>query len=81
MATEVWRSPVELRHEDGDHFHCIRNSRDAVACLMTSWPATHDATYAAARKTCLMALSDQCSSEEARDAFIVAAATAKLLRD
>jgi hypothetical protein len=79
MATDVWSSPVELRLEDGDHSRCIRNSREALAYLKTGWPAAHDATYAHAVRECLSALNRRRGSKEAREAFIAAAANAKLL--
>jgi hypothetical protein len=79
MAIDLWSSPVELRHEDGDHSRCIRNSREAVAYLKTGWPAAHDATYAHAMRECLSALNYGRGSKEAREAFIAAAANAKLL--
>lgn len=72
---------MELRLEGPDHFHCVRNSREALACLATSWPAAHDATYAKARKDCLTALDQKLGDEEARASFVNAAREAGLLRD
>lgn len=80
METDLWSSPVELRLEGADHFHCVRNSREALACLATSWPAAHDVAYAEARKKCLMALDHRLGHEDARASFMNAARKAGLLR-
>jgi hypothetical protein len=77
---ELWSAPVELCVESGDHFESVRNCREALACLGARWPASHDETFASARKKCLMAIERKAGGEQARDAFIRAAKTAGLLR-
>ncbi|THV12839.1 DUF982 domain-containing protein [Rhizobium rhizophilum] len=80
MTNDPWDKPVELLIEDSSHFQCIKNSRDAVACMATSWPVRHDREYAAARRACLMALDGKLSSTRARSAFVAAAEKAGILR-
>lgn len=80
MIDDLWDKPVELMIDGPDHFHCVGNSREAVACLSNSWPGEHDALYATARRTCLKAIEGKVRSEEAQAAFINAAENAGILR-
>lgn len=38
MSIELWDPAVEIAVDNGDHFKSITNTRDALACLMTTWP-------------------------------------------
>lgn len=74
----IWDANVEVTFDN--HFHVIRNAREAVAFLMKSWPETKSASYAAARKACLDAAEGTIPGAEARAAFEAAAKKAGILR-
>jgi hypothetical protein len=79
MNDDPWDKPVELPVQGSDHFHCIKNSRDAVACMAIAWPAPRDREYAMARRACLRALDGKLSNKRARAAFVAAAEKAGIL--
>jgi len=80
MTEDLWDKPIELVVENSDHFHCVSNSREAIAFLTTSWPGGRDAAYAAARRACMKAIEGKVRTEEAQAAFISAAEKAGILR-
>jgi Protein of unknown function (DUF982) len=80
MTDDLWDKPVELMIDNSDHFHRVSNSREAVACLKTAWPAERCGAVAVARKACLMAIEGKGSREAAQSAFMKAAAKAGILR-
>lgn len=80
MADDIWDKPIELMVDNSDHFHCVGNSREAMAFLATRWPGDRDAAYATARRACLKAIEGKARTDEARAAFISAADKAGILR-
>ncbi|MBY5682670.1 DUF982 domain-containing protein [Rhizobium leguminosarum] len=80
MNDDLWDKPIELMIENSDHFRSIRGTRDAMACLMTSWPTKGGKAFSAARRACLAAIDGKVASEEAKLAFIRAAEEAGILR-
>jgi hypothetical protein len=80
MTDDLWDRPVELMIENSDHFHQVRSSREAIACLMSSWPGDHTTGFAKARRTCMNAINGKARCEDAQAAFLKAAEEAGLLR-
>ena len=80
MPTELWDSAVEITIDCGDHFKSVRNSREALACLMTSWPDRGGDAFAKARKACMGAIDGRVEKSVAFQAFKDAAIEARLLR-
>ncbi|KPH04429.1 DUF982 domain-containing protein (plasmid) [Rhizobium acidisoli] len=80
MRRDFWDQPVEVIVGDGDHLKSIRNSRDALAYLMTCWPPEKAASFAAAKKICTDAIHGQADATAAALAFKVAAEEAGVLR-
>ncbi|RUM06053.1 DUF982 domain-containing protein [Rhizobium chutanense] len=80
MRRDFWDQPIEVVIGDGDHLKSIRNSRDALAYLMTCWPCEKAASYAVAKKICTDALDGRADSSAAASAFNVAADEAAVLR-
>ncbi|WP_348628196.1 DUF982 domain-containing protein [Rhizobium leguminosarum] len=79
MRYDFWDQPVEVSG-DGDHPKSIRNSRDALAYLMTCWPREKAASFAVAKKICTEAVDGRADSAAAALAFKAAAEEAGLLR-
>lgn len=80
MNNSIWDVNVELAMECGDHFHVVRNAREAIACLTTRWPDIKGSSYAVARQICLGALEGTKTNAEARAAFEAAADEAGILK-
>ena len=80
MTEDLWDKPIELMIENSDHFRSVSGSREAVACLMTSWPTPAGKRFAAARRACLGAIEGKVKAAVARRAFIKAAEEAGILR-
>ncbi|AXV16428.1 DUF982 domain-containing protein [Neorhizobium sp. SOG26] len=80
MTEDLWDKPVELMIENSDHFRRVSNTREAIACLATSWPKDRCKVVAAARKVCLKALDGKATSAQAQAAFLRAAEDAGILR-
>lgn len=81
MSEDLWDKPIELMIENSDHFRSVIGTRDAMAYLMTSWPAQKSKRFAAARRACLGAIDGKVDSTAARLAFIRAAEEAGILRN
>ncbi|WP_307145483.1 DUF982 domain-containing protein [Rhizobium tibeticum] len=80
MKTDIWDRGVELVIDGKDEFRTVSNTREAVECLMTSWPDEKGPAYATARKACLSALDGEPSDIDPRAAFIAAAGECGILR-
>lgn len=80
MDTDLWDRPIEIAIESGDHFKSIRNSREAVAYLMTGWPQKGGESFAAAKRVCMDAVKERSDSSAAALAFRAAAREAGILR-
>ncbi len=80
MSTELWETTVEVTVDCGDHFKSVRNSRDALSCLMTCFPSRGGKAFAAARKACMGALDGRVDVSVAAEAFKLAAKEAGVLR-
>ncbi len=80
MSDDLWDSPVEVMIDDCDHYRSVGNNRDAIACLMKSWPTKGREASAAARRACLAAIDGTVGSETAKIAFVRAAEEAGVLR-
>ncbi|MDR9773362.1 DUF982 domain-containing protein [Rhizobium hidalgonense] len=79
MRHDFWDQPVEVISGNGDHPKSIRNSRDALAYLMTCWPREKAASFAIAKKICTDAVEGRANSAAAALAFKVAAEEAGVL--
>lgn len=80
MLIELWDPAVEIAIDNGDHFKSITNTRDALACLMTTWPEQGGKAFAAARKACIEAIEGRIDASFAVDAFKAAALEVGILR-
>lgn len=80
MLVELWDPPVEVSFDNGDHFHSVRNSREALTLLLAKWPTKGGAEYAAAKRVCLENIDVQSRSQAAYAAFLRAARAAGILR-
>jgi hypothetical protein len=79
MSADLWERPVEVTIDHGDHFRSIRDCRDALAFMMTSWPEGRLASVALARRICLKAVEGRATSAAAASAFKTAAEEAGLI--
>jgi hypothetical protein len=77
-VTVVWTKEVTLRFTSTSREVVISGTRAAFKLLSTRWPVTSGAKFWAAQEVCLAALDGRASDEEARGAFIEAAAEAKI---
>ena len=80
MNTDIWNGNVEVMIDCKDHFRVVRSARDAVECLMTSWPQEKGPAFKLARKQCLGAAEGGGSNVNARAAFVNAADEAGILK-
>ncbi|AJD41292.1 DUF982 domain-containing protein [Rhizobium sp. SEMIA 4085] len=79
MSSDIWERSIELIDCD-DHFRTVKNTREAVEFLLTSWSGQKGPAYAAARKACLRALEGKKPDIDPQAAFIAAAAESGILR-
>jgi hypothetical protein len=80
MSDNLWDKPIELMIENSDHFRSVTSTRDALACLMNSWPTKGGKSLSAARRACLDSIEGKVAREQAQIAFIRAAEEAGILR-
>lgn len=80
MNNDIWDRSVELVIDGKDQFRTVKNTREAVEFLMTSWPAEKGPAYAIARKACLGALNGEPPDIDPRVAFIAAVSECGILR-
>jgi hypothetical protein len=80
MNIDIWDRSVELVIDGKDRFRTVKNTREAVECLMIRWPDKKGPAYAIARKACLSALNGGPSDVHPRTAFIAAASECGILR-
>ena len=73
-----WTLPVYIRVGDG-LCEKVRSPEAALDHLNHRWPEQHSPEYRAAKRMCLLALSNQADEEAARRAFVEAAARATML--
>ncbi|RWX81889.1 DUF982 domain-containing protein [Neorhizobium lilium] len=80
MDHDLWDRPIEVAIESGDHFKSIRNSREAVAYLMTCWPKRGGESFTIAKRVCMDAVEGRSNASAAEVAFRLAARDAGILR-
>lgn len=80
MSDDLWDKPIELMIENSDHFRSVTSTRDAMACLLNSWPTKGGKSFSVARRACLAAIDGKVAKEKAKLAFIRAAEEAGILR-
>lgn len=80
MGHDLWDKPIEVVIDPGDHFKSIRNSRDAIAYLMTCWPQNGGDSFIAAKRACMEAIEGRGDTSTAASAFRTAARDAGILR-
>ena len=80
MSVDIWDHSVELMIENSDHFRRVGSSREAMECLLTSWPVKEGKWFTIARKRCLQSIEGKVNQAEAEAAFIKAAEEAGILR-
>lgn len=81
VTDDVWDRPIEVTIDCGDHFRVVRNSREAVECLMRCWPQRGGKDFSQARRACIGALEGTTSTTTAVAAFTAAAKSAGILRN
>ena len=74
----TWKAPVYVRI-DQELCEKVRSPEAALDNLNHRWPEQQSQEYQAAKRMCLSALSNRADEEAARQAFIDAAARAKML--
>ncbi|MDF0664150.1 MULTISPECIES: DUF982 domain-containing protein [unclassified Rhizobium] len=74
----TWQSPVFVRIGDGMRER-IDGPDTALAALLHRWPSTSQAGYAVAKRRCVDAIAKRGSPELAREAFVEAAVSARVL--
>ena len=80
MRVELWNKPVEVTTDGGDHFRSVRNSREALECLLTCCGDKKGKSFSVARRTCLSAIEGGVAPNAAEQAFRAAAKDAGILR-
>jgi len=73
-----WTSAVCIRIGYGP-IERVESAEEALNYLDHRWPRVDGPCWELARRKCIMAVSDSAISQEARDAFIAAAAEARML--
>lgn len=73
MDSKPFEEPVIVELSSIGRFRHIRNTREAVECLMTVWPLNRGPRYRDAVETCLKVLDGHRSIADARRALIEAA--------
>jgi hypothetical protein len=77
-AVAAWTTPVAIRiGKRSSEF--IRGPNEAIEYLERRWPAHEGPQFEAARRRCVEAINHLGHPEGAREAFIAAAAEAKVL--
>lgn len=80
MIVAPFDSPVNVRVKDGGGTVCVRDAMSAAEVLLRRWPAEHESPWRLrAIAKCLGAMEGQCSASAVREAFLLAAATARIL--
>ena len=78
--SELWERALEVSTDGGDHFKHVATSRQALECLLTSWPEKGGSAYSIAKRTCALAIEGRATSLAASQAFEAAAREAGLIR-
>lgn len=79
MADGWFSRPVSVAVGIAGDIHSIENARDAMKLLAGNWREQSSASYRTAMRACQGALRDEVPAEVARQAFIAAAAEARVL--
>jgi hypothetical protein len=74
----AWKVPVCVRGGDGFR-EKVNGPEVALQCLNSRWPERQSSWYRTATRYCLLAWCDEASADVARQAFVDAAAYAKML--
>lgn len=80
MRVALWDKPVEITLDEGDHFCCVSNSRDALRFLLREWSNKGGVPFSAARIACLASIRGEIATPVAMAAFEKAASEAGFLR-
>lgn len=76
MIEKWWLEPVVLELDGIGHYRIIRNTSEAVQCLLDKWPVHDGTAYQAAIQTCRCVLRGEQPIDYARQDFIAAAVEA-----
>ena len=74
----IWKVPVYVRVGSGFREE-VSGPDAALECLNHRWPERVSSWFCTAKQCCLLALRDEASVDVARQAFVDAAAHAKML--
>jgi hypothetical protein len=81
MVDDLWDKPIELMIGTTDHFTSVGSSRDALTCLLNSWPTKGGKAFGKAKKACLKSIEGKVDHLTAENAFRLAAQEAGILRE
>jgi hypothetical protein len=76
MDRGYWDNPVTIETLTLGRYRTVSNTAEAARVLLEEWPTDEGEAYLAAKTTCLLALEGTMTTEEARTAFLAAAAEA-----
>ena len=80
MIVAPFDSPVNVRVKDDGGTLCVRDAMSAAEVLLRRWPAERESPWRLrAIAKCLGAMEGQCSGRSVREAFLLAAATSRIL--
>lgn len=74
----AWSEPIEVELGAIGSYKVISNTEQAARALLYEWPAGHGAAYSNAKRVCLAVLEGEQEPDQAREAFLAAAAEANV---
>lgn len=76
MKRGLWDKPVTYEEDDRGGYRTIRGTEEAARALLHRWPVDEGEEFFAAQRVFLEVLDGKRTAEEARAAFLKAAAEA-----
>lgn len=76
MNRGYWDQPVTIETLTLGKFQMVSSAAEAARILLESWPVDEGEAFLAAKAACLLVLEGRMPAEEARAAFLAAAAEA-----
>lgn len=82
MRRGHWDKPVTYEEDDRGGYRTIRNTEEAARALLLKWPVDRGVEFFEAQRVCLAVMEGDRPAEDARTAFLKAAAEAGIfIRD
>lgn len=76
MNRGYWDDPVTIETLTLGRYQSVSSAAEAARILLEDWPVDEGEAFGAAKAACLLALEGKMAAEEARTAFLAAAAEA-----